>query len=410
VRIGKVPIDPRPPAVDGERRGEGQLGPPQLRREGGGQHRREAVERRHPRHDEVDGLLGVESARRGGEHASGRKGVRSRDRLVRDPNRPVGSELKGLANRRDRVGPPDGDGDDLAPVLLDEADGGLDRVLVQIVHSVVRAPGHAAVSERALQLEIGHVLHAHEDSHWPTVYKRGNGGSSLAVHETPTEPQRGRKMDALSHAQALFTRQVDAYVAAGYDERADLTESEFRRLLEPLRAVLDRAVAEGLGLELSPARLPFVVVVTSRLVPPGDRVAQLRVAGSDKEGTIDPGHRDGLAAYLPIPDLLLPDADAYLLVDVDRGDTLREIAANDAVSALAASGRSPLALDEGLSLAAVHPLALEPDAGFLLAGSRNRRRVPALWVTAGGATLGWGGGATPETWLGVASAAARVAA
>ena len=216
-------------------------------------------------------------------------------------------------------------------------------------------------------------------------------------------------MDNVSHAQALFTLQVDAYVATGYDDLADLTESEFRARLDPLRDVVDRAVADGLALESSADHVPFVVVVTSRLVPPGARIAQLRVPGSDREGAIDPGHRDGLAAYHPIPDLRLPDAEAYLLVDVDRGDTMREIAADDALSALAAGNRSPLTLDEGLSLATVHPLALEADAGFLLAGSRHRRCVPALWVTAGGAMLGWGGGATPEAWLGVASAAARVA-
>ena len=217
-------------------------------------------------------------------------------------------------------------------------------------------------------------------------------------------------MESVSLAQAEFTRQVDAYLAAGCDDAADLTESGFRRRLEPLRAALDRVVAEGLALEASRDHLPFVVVVTSRLLAPGDRVATLRVPGGARQGTVDPGHRDGLAAYHSIPDLGLPDADAYLLVDVERGDTLREIAPDEAVSALKASGRSPLTLDEGLSLATVHPLALEPDAGFLLAGSRNRRRVPALWVTAGGAVLGWGGVATPEAWLGVASAATRVAA
>ncbi|HEX7590236.1 MAG TPA: DUF5701 family protein [Demequinaceae bacterium] len=213
----------------------------------------------------------------------------------------------------------------------------------------------------------------------------------------------------MSHSQALFTQQLDAYVAAGYDDLVDLTESEFRARLEPLRTVLDRAVADGLALDSSADHVPFVVVVTSRVVPPEARVSRLRVPGSDREGAIDPGHRDGLAAYRPIPGLPLPAAEAYLLVDVDRGDTLREIAADDALRAIAATNRSPLTLDEGLSLATVHPLALEADAGFLLAGSRHRRRVPALWVTAGGAMLGWGGGATPEAWLGVASAAARVA-
>ncbi len=216
-------------------------------------------------------------------------------------------------------------------------------------------------------------------------------------------------MDALTQAQALFTLQVDAYVAAGYDNLADMTESEFRARLEPLRSVLDRAIANGLSVATSPEHAPFTVVVTSRLVPPGARVAQLRVPGHDTRGVVDRGHRDELDAYEDLHGLDVPDADAYLLIDVDRGDTYREIAPDDALLALAATSRSPLTLDEGLSLATVHPKVLEVDAGFLLAGSRHRWRVPALWVTAGTPMLGWGGGATPETWLGIASTVSRVA-
>ncbi len=216
-------------------------------------------------------------------------------------------------------------------------------------------------------------------------------------------------MDALTKAQALFTLQVDAYVAAGYGDLADLTESEFRERLEPLRAVLDRAVADGLAVRTSSGHSPFAVTITSRLVGPDVRVPALRVPGHDNQGVVDRGHRDELDAYADLSDLEVPDADAYLILEVDRGDTLREIAPDDAIVALARTSRSPLTLDEGLSLATVHPQFFEVDAGFLLAGSRYRRRVPALWVTAGRPLLGWGGCATPETWLGVASAASRVA-
>ncbi len=216
-------------------------------------------------------------------------------------------------------------------------------------------------------------------------------------------------MDTLTRAQADFTRQADAYVGAGYVDLADLTESEFRERIAPLRSVVDEAVAEGLGLEASAERLPFAIVVTSRLVDPGPRVAALALPGGAKPGVVDPGHATSLSSYEPAPGGNVPDVDAYLLVDVDRGDRFREIAADDAVRALASDGRVPLTLDEGLSVAAVHPRILEVDAGFLLAGSRANLRVPALWVTAGAPMLGWGGGATPETWLGVASAARRVA-
>jgi hypothetical protein len=216
-------------------------------------------------------------------------------------------------------------------------------------------------------------------------------------------------MDALTRAQAHFTLQVDTYVAAGYHDLADMTEARFRGHLEPLRSALDRAVADGLALATDATHLAFAVAVTSRLVERGARVSPLRVPGRDVSGVVDRGHRDELDAYEDLAELGVPDADAYLLLDVDRGDTLREIAPDHALVALAARSRSPLTLDEGLSLATVHPAVLEVDAGFLLAGSRNGLRVPALWVTAGTPMLGWGGGATPETWLGVASTASRVA-
>lgn len=216
-------------------------------------------------------------------------------------------------------------------------------------------------------------------------------------------------MDALARAQALFTLQADAYVAAEYHHLADMTEAEFRGRLEPLRSALDRAIAGGLALATDPRRVPFTVAVTSRLVGRGARVPSLRVPGHDNPGVADRGHSGELDAYEDLGELDLPDADAYLLLDVDRGDTYREIAPDDALVSLAARSRSPLTIDEGLSLATVHPAVFEVDAGFLLAGSRHGLRVPALWVTAGTPMLGWGGGATPETWLGVASTASRVA-
>lgn len=216
-------------------------------------------------------------------------------------------------------------------------------------------------------------------------------------------------MDALTRAQARFTLQADAYVAAGYHDLANMTEAGFRARLEPLRSGLDRAIADGLTLATGPAHSPFALAVTSRLVDREARVPPLRVPGRDSPGVADRGHRGRLDAYEDLGGLGIPDADAYLLLDVDRGDTYREIAPDDALVSIEARARSPLTLDEGLSLATVHPAVFEVDAGFLLAGSRHGLRVPALWVTAGSPVLGWGGGSTPETWLGVASAASRVA-
>ncbi len=108
-------------------------------------------------------------------------------------------------------------------------------------------------------------------------------------------------MDTLTLAQSVFTHQADAYVEAGYHDITDLTESEFRDELEPLREVLDRAVADGLPMPVTAERIPFAIVVTSRLVAPSVRVAALHAPGSAKRGSIDPGHRAQVDAYAPLP-------------------------------------------------------------------------------------------------------------
>ena len=219
-------------------------------------------------------------------------------------------------------------------------------------------------------------------------------------------------MDQLGAAQALFTKQVDAYVARRYPLLAELTEIDFRDRLEPLRRAVDHAVAAGLSVRKTTGRVPFVVVVTSRLLPAEVRVPGLVPEQSTTPGSLDPGWREGeLETFAPTPNLVIPERDAYLLLDVGRGDDYREITANDAVFDLGSHGRTALTLDEGVSLATVYPSTLERDAGFMLAGSRREDlRVPAIWVSAGAAKLGWGGAETPEAYLGIASAAARLAA
>ena len=74
-----------------------------------------------------------------------------------------------------------------------------------------------------------------------------------------------------------------------------------------------------------------------------------------------------------------------------------------------AAGRTPLTLDEGLALLLQDGGVLRRETCFSMLGSRcGDRRVPALWVSERRPRLGWCWDGAPHTWLGSASAAARV--
>ena len=84
------------------------------------------------------------------------------------------------------------------------------------------------------------------------------------------------------------------------------------------------------------------------------------------------------------------------------------VAQVDALSVIASRGRTPLTIDEGLSLATVFPELLVKNHCFMLAGStRGDKRVPALWISERAPKLGWCFQGVPHSWLGVASARGR---
>lgn len=145
-----------------------------------------------------------------------------------------------------------------------------------------------------------------------------------------------------------------------------------------------------------------------------------------------------LADFTPIDDITstagfsVPDAPLYLVGDVTRGDDLLGWTPDDAGPELAARGRTPLTISEGVSWLLQQPEVLEPGACFMCIGSRKRKagpaagrraaagldaRTPALWISGGtgrdgrenkGAPkLGWCWAGNHHTWLGFASASGR---
>ncbi|MNS57890.1 hypothetical protein D3C72_907910 [compost metagenome] len=127
-----------------------------------------------------------------------------------------------------------------------------------------------------------------------------------------------------------------------------------------------------------------------------------------KAGFIDfkPG---GLETFGAIPEVSVPDAPVYLLVDVDTGTETLNVTPAEALDTLRAQGRSPLTIEEGVALVTQRPDKLRKNRCFSLLASRSPdKRVPALWISQGRPKLGWCWERNPHTWLGSASCAHRV--
>ena len=197
---------------------------------------------------------------------------------------------------------------------------------------------------------------------------------------------------------AALEAQIDSYVTAGYPGLAGTSEDEFRSLFEGL------SFPDGVT-----GQIPALAVVTDKVIDPEVRVRNLRLSGSSREGIVDKNHgEEGLAPYKPLPTLAVPGAPVYLLFGIDRGDEFRNVPPRDALPGIEERGRTPLTIDEGLSLATVFPEILVKNHCFMLMGSRRGDlRVPALWISEKAPKLGWCYDGNPHTWLGIASAESR---
>jgi hypothetical protein len=183
-------------------------------------------------------------------------------------------------------------------------------------------------------------------------------------------------------------QQVDRLVSLGWPALTGMTASAFRARLAPLRG-------EG------------VVVVTRRLVDPFAAVPTLELLGRTGFTSMTAAE---LAGFVPLPSLSVPDVDAYLLVDVSPGRDTLNVPPGSVLPALAAAGRSPLTVEEGVAVVAQQPELLSDENCFSLAGSRcGDKRVPAIWLSSRRPRLGWCWAGAPHTWLGTASCSGRVA-
>lgn len=192
-----------------------------------------------------------------------------------------------------------------------------------------------------------------------------------------------------------LNRQAELLVDLGYP---DTVLGESATLLEPLAARLGDEVV------VAPTGAAFVLVPGPALRPVSQRVALLSLAG--RPGTLS-RHFADVDTFGPEVDV--PEAPVYALVGVERGEEFCGVRPAEAAVVLAERGRTMVTMEEGLAFLHAVPAALEPNKCFHTGASRGGdRRVPALWISQGAPHLGWCWENNHHTWLGVASAEARV--
>jgi len=242
---------------------------------------------------------------------------------------------------------------------------------------------------------------------------------TVTVALDPTDTSLTARDAPVVDAGAELDRQLHRLIDLGYGELTGLGDADLRDAVESLRpTVVARTSAMPAP---APSAVPFVVVLAPRLTPPARTMPLIiRGARSPKPGFVSPDTAD-IDRFTPIDGVDVPDVDAYLLLDVHRGDEYLSWRPDDALPVITGRGRTPLTVHEGIALVTLVPEALEKNRCFMLLGSRcGDRRVPALWISGGSARdggsvrrgaakLGWCWAGNLHTWLGHASAAARLA-
>lgn len=201
--------------------------------------------------------------------------------------------------------------------------------------------------------------------------------------------------------------QAERLIELGVHEIAELSTADLRSFAEAAEASRG---GEGALLAVHPDRAP-----ASALAP------LLRLDG--KPGFVVTDMAD-VDLFAPLDGAAPPDAPLYLVSGLDRGDRMADWSPDEALPALAAEGRTPLLLTEGIHWVVQLPAVLERNRCFMTIGSRLRKangaldaRTPAIWISNGtgrdgrerrnAPKVGWCWAGNRHTWLGFASATGR---
>jgi hypothetical protein len=201
-----------------------------------------------------------------------------------------------------------------------------------------------------------------------------------------------------------FDRQLETLLQKDYPTLLGMPEKKFKKELEPLKAKLSEV--SDAEVDLEQGKLPFVIVVQSKLLKADEAMARLNFYG--KPGVISMYPRKP-EDFKIIEGVIVPEGLAYLLTDIDRGKAFLNVIPETALKTIKQEKRSPLTINEGIAVLTHYPEFLKKNNCFSLLASRHTdQRVPALWISEKRPKLGWCWDRNPHTWLGSASCKARV--
>ena len=110
----------------------------------------------------------------------------------------------------------------------------------------------------------------------------------------------------------------------------------------------------GVG-EISATHIPFVVVVKSDLLPVERVMSRVVAKGQAGEVRMTPHVPSD---FSPIEGLDIPEDSIYLLLDIDTGRETLAITPHEALKMITRQKRTPLTIDEGVSLVLQFPEVL----------------------------------------------------
>ncbi|MEI2690846.1 MAG: DUF5701 family protein [Anaerolineae bacterium] len=139
--------------------------------------------------------------------------------------------------------------------------------------------------------------------------------------------------------------QVDTLVRLGYPNFFAMTAKEFEESLRPLEQFV--AISDGMRFDPSNGRMPFVLVVRSARTPVAVTLPLVSRRGKLAIERLYPKKPDD---FTPIPSVSLPEGDAYLLREVDRGSETLNVTPDEAYQTILRQGRSPLTVEEGVAV------------------------------------------------------------
>ena len=204
-----------------------------------------------------------------------------------------------------------------------------------------------------------------------------------------------------------FDRQVDVLSQRIGNNIIGYDLSTFQKQASELRLKVceldaDQGVREG--------NIPVVIAFRRQVASCDELMRQLHHKRLEGYVEMTPKHPDD---FRDIESLAIPEADLYVLWDVDTGGAMLNISPADSVDMLASKGRTPLTMYEGLQCALAIPEILTDKKRFnaiQMPGSRieGDQRVPSIWISKGAPRLGWCWFGNIHTWLATASCKSRV--